>query len=39
MINDLRDTFISNIDHLEWMDSKTKKYAKEKVHHKITFQN
>ena len=33
LINELRDTFISNIDHQDWMDSKTKKYAKEKVGH------
>lgn len=31
MIYDLRDTFIHNLDQLEWMDSNTKKYAKEKV--------
>ena len=31
MINDLRDTFISSIDHLDWMDTNTKKYAKKKV--------
>ena len=31
MIYDLRDTFIHNLDQLDWMDSNTKKYAKEKV--------
>lgn len=31
MINDVRDTFISSIDHLDWMDTNTKTYAKEKV--------
>ncbi len=31
MISDLRETFIANLDNLDWMDSRTKKYAKEKV--------
>lgn len=31
MIADVRDTFIRNIDHLDWMDDKTKAYAKEKA--------
>ena len=37
MINDLRDTFIANIDHLDWMDTKTKTYAKEKVGPELTW--
>jgi len=31
MINDLRESFIANLDNLDWMDTRTKKYAKEKV--------
>ena len=31
MISDLRESFIANLDNLDWMDTKTKKYAKEKV--------
>lgn len=31
MISDLRETFIANLDNLDWMDTKTKEYAKEKV--------
>ena len=31
MISDLRKSFIANLDTLDWMDNRTKKYAKEKV--------
>ena len=31
MISDLRESFIANLDNLDWMDTRTKKYAKEKV--------
>ncbi|XP_078375393.1 endothelin-converting enzyme homolog isoform X3 [Oculina patagonica] len=31
MISDLRETFIANLENLDWMDSRTKKYAKEKA--------
>ena len=32
MIYDLRETFIANLDKLDWMDNKTRAYAREKVH-------
>ncbi|RMX43712.1 hypothetical protein pdam_00006340 [Pocillopora damicornis] len=32
MIDDLRETFIANLDKLDWMDNKTRAYAREKVH-------
>lgn len=31
MISDLRESFVANLDNLDWMDTSTKKYAKEKV--------
>ena len=31
MISDLRESFVANLDNLDWMDARTKKYAKEKV--------
>lgn len=39
MIADVRDTFIRNIDHLDWMDDKTKAYAKEKVDRLLSCQS
>lgn len=39
MIADVRDTFIRNIDHLDWMDDKTKAYAKEKVNRLLSCQS
>ena len=31
MINDLKENFIDNLDTLDWMDEKTRQYAKIKV--------
>jgi predicted metalloendopeptidase len=31
MISVIREVFISNLDHLRWMDVETKKAAEEKV--------
>ena len=39
MIADVRDTFIRNIDHLDWMDDKTKAYAREKVNRLLSGQS
>ena len=39
MIADVRDTFTRNIDHLDWMDDKTKEYATEKVNRLLSCQS
>lgn len=40
MIDDLRETFIANLDKLDWMDNKTRAYAREKasaIRHNIGY--
>ena len=33
MIQAIKGVFENNLDNMDWMDEKTKTYAKEKVHH------